>query len=78
MAKTKTDVTAEKEAVYIEKNNRDDTERYVSTDQRKCLVKTDKTVEVPPDVAEAVLLAQMQKRAASKHVESHRYDPFKS
>ena len=65
----------QKESVFIEKNSRDDTERYVSTDQRNCLVQTGKTVDVPPDVAEAVLLAQMQKHAASRHVESHRYDP---
>lgn len=58
----------EKTKVNIQKNDRNDTERYVGTNKGSYLVQTGKDVTVPKDVKEAVMLAKMQKFSSNKKI----------
>ncbi len=64
------DFAAETKVVFVPRNNKDDTERYVAVNGENMLVQTGRAVEVPIRFAEVIENSQRQDSAAEAFIEA--------
>lgn len=64
------DPEKEMKVVFIPRNNKDDTERYVAVNGENMLIQTGKAVEVPLRFAEVIENSQRQDSAAEAFIEA--------
>ena len=63
--------TEELESVFIPKQGRNDTERFVAVNGERILVQTGKTVEVPKRFAEVIRNSEAMAAVAAKYIDAN-------
>ena len=72
VAKTPTENTEEKLVpVFISKQSRNDTERFIAVNGERILVQTGKTVEIPERFAEVIRNSEKMSADAEKYIEDN-------
>ncbi len=59
------------ESVFIPKQSRNDTERFVAVNGERILVQTGKTVEVPKRFAEVIKNSEQMAAVAAKYIDAN-------
>lgn len=65
-----TTVAAEMRTVFIPRNNKNDTERFVAVNGENMLIQTGRAVDVPSRFAEVIENSQRQDSAAEAFIEA--------